>query len=389
MKSTLRNIILLLLISPALHAQDFSSILRSIEEHSTTLNAAKMETEAEKTETALNNVLDAPEVGLHYLWGNNGIGNRFDIDVSQSFDFPTVIAQKSKLVKEQKRVQDLRYLSERQKILMSAKKLCIEVVYCNALMDHLEEDLKETKAMADAYENLYEKGEATIIDRHKAHQSYLFFEAEYKEFHTLRNNLIEELKYMNGGDPVEITDTAFTLTPLTSDFDTWLSEKLEHFPELQLASGEIEASQRKLSVAKNEWFPKLSVGYMSEKEREDHYQGITLGISVPIWSNGKKVKAAKAHLAAAQMAQKDTENKLKTQLRGIFNDVQQLQETYAAYHKHLTECDNAPLLLKSLNAGQINLITYLQERQYVHEMHEKILQAERDLELRKAELCIY
>ena len=389
MKCTLRNILLLLLISPAAQAQDFSSILHSIEQHSTSLEAARMETEADKQESKLTTILEAPEVGLGYLWGNHGIGNRVDVDVSQQFDFPTLYAQKRQMAQEQRRVADLKYLNERQQLLLTAHKLCIEVVYCNALMDHLEEDLAETRAMADSYEKLYQKGEATIIDRHKAHQAFLFFEAEYREFHTLRNNLMEELRYMNGGEEVSITDTVFTHAPLPKDFQTWAGENLNRYPELQLAQGQITAQEKAVKVTRGEWLPKLSVGYMSEKEREDHYQGITLGLSIPIWSAGRKVKAAQAHLVAAQMAEKDTRSRLETQLRGIYNEALQLQETYQAYHKHLTECDNAPLLQKSLDAGQINLLTYLNERQYVHEMHEKILEAERDLELRKAELCVY
>ena len=55
MKCILRNIILLLLISPAVKAQDFTAILRSIEQHSTSLEAARMEAEAEKKESKLIN----------------------------------------------------------------------------------------------------------------------------------------------------------------------------------------------------------------------------------------------------------------------------------------------------------------------------------------------
>lgn len=389
MKCILRNIILLLLISPAVKAQDFTAILRSIEQHSTSLEAARMESEAEKKESKLINALEDPEVGMGYLWGNNGIGNRVDVEFSQTFDFPTLYAKRKQMAQEQRRVADLKYLNERQQLLLSAKKLCIQVVYCNALMDHLELDLAETRAMADSYEKLFQKGEATIIDKQKAHQAFLFFEAEYREFKTLKNNLMEELQYMNGGEAVVINDTVFTHNPLPKDFNEWMDENLTRYPELQLAQSQIAAQEKAVKVTKGEWLPKLKVGYMSEKEREDHYQGITFGVSVPIWSGARKVKSAKAHLAAAQMMEKDVRNHLATQLRGVYNDALQLQETYQAYHKHLTECDNTPLLQKSLDAGQINLLTYLNERQYVHEMHEKILEAERDLELRKAELCIY
>lgn len=367
-------------------AQDFSGILRSIEQHSTRLEVSRLEAEAEKAESKITTTLEDPEVGVNYLWGNNDIGNRLDISATQSFDFPTVLVQRSKLAKEQRRVADLKYLSTRQQLLVNARKLCIEVVYCNAMMDHLNEDLEETRAMSKAYETLYEKGEATIIDRNKAHQAVLFFDAEYREFMAMKKNLLEQLQSMNGGVEVNIEDTIFTHKPLSNDFDQWLKENIGRHPELQLADGTLNAENRALKVAKNEWAPKLKVGYMSERTKEETYQGVTVGMSVPIWSGTRKVKAAKAHLAAAEMQKQDTYSTLSTQLKSVYRDALQLQETYEHFSKHLHGCDNSDLLLKSLNAGQITLLTYLQERQYVHEMHEKLLTTERDLELRKAEL---
>lgn len=367
-------------------AQDFSGILNSIEKNSTYLLAQKAETDATNKDLRIQTALDAPEVGFNYLFGNGDLGSRKDLSISQSFDFPTTIIQRNKFVREQQRVATLSFLSKRQQLLLAARKLCIEVVYCNAMMEHLNEDLAETHAMSDAYQKLYDKGEATIIDRNKAHQAVLFFEAEYREFMTTRNNLLEQLKYMNNGKEVVIVDSAYIHTPLPTSFDEWIIENIDRHPALQLADGEVAAQKQSLSFAKSEWAPKLRVGYMSEFEKVDHYQGISLGISVPIWSGKRKVNAAKAHLAAAEIEYADTRQQLITQLRGIYNDALQLQETYTQYTKHLTGCDNEKALEKSLSFGQITLITYLQERQYVHEMHEKLITAERDLELRKAEL---
>lgn len=378
-----------LVLSANAFAQDFSHILKSIEENSTKLVAARMRADAEKADSRVGTALPDPEIGVSYLWGNGDIGNRVDVSATQAFDFPTVMMQKKRLAKEQRRVADLKLLDERQALLLSAKKLCIEVVYCNAIMDHLNEDLEETHAMAEAYQKLYEKGEATIIDRNKAHQAVLFFEAEYREFHTMRNNLLAELKCLNGGKEVMIEDTAFVHTPLSNNFEEWIAQNIGSHPSLQLAEGQVALEASALKLAKKEWAPQISLGYTSEFEKVDHYQGVAVGVAVPLWSGKRKINAAKAHLAAAQIEQKDTYNHLETQLRTIYADALQLQETYIMYSKHLEGCDNTALLIKNLNAGQITLLTYLQERQYVHEMHEKLLIAERDLELRKAELTFY
>lgn len=386
--SCLRKAFFCLIIAmPSLaDAQDFSSILKSIEANSTRLEAARIKDKAEKLDSKDIYTLEDPEVGFDYLFGAEGIGHRIGFEVSQGFDFPTVISQKRKMAKEMQRVSELKYLSERQQLLLNARKLCIQVVYCNAIMDHLDEDLEETTAMSKAYETLFDKGEATAIDRNKAHQAFLFFKTEYDEFLAMRENLLNELKCLNGGNAVEISDTAFVFSPLSNDFDGWLAQNIGLHPELQLAEGELNAEKQSLKVAKGSRIPGFKIGYTGEFTREEKYQGPTIGLSLPLWGSGRKVKVAKLHVEAAEKSLEDTRLHLTTQLRGVYREALQLQDTYLRYRKHLTECDNSELLKKSLDSGQITLLQYLQERQFVHEMHEKILIAERDLALRKAEL---
>lgn len=386
--SCLRKAFFCLMIAmPSLaDAQDFSSILKSIEANSARLESARIKDKAEKLDSKDLYTLEDPEVGFDYLFGAEGIGHRIGFEVSQGFDFPTVISQKRKMAKEMQRVSELKYLSERQQLLLNARKLCIQVVYCNAIMDHLDEDLEETTAMSKAYETLFDKGEATAIDRNKAHQAFLFFKTEYDEFLAMRENLLNELKCLNGGNAVEISDTAFVFSPLSNDFDGWLAQNIGLHPELQLAEGELNAEKQSLKVAKGSRIPGFKIGYTGEFTREEKYQGPTIGLSLPLWGSGRKVKVAKLHVEAAEKSLEDTRLHLTTQLRGIYREALQLQDTYLRYRKHLTECDNSELLKKSLDSGQITLLQYLQERQFVHEMHEKILIAERDLALRKAEL---
>lgn len=386
--SCLRKAFFCLMIAmPSLaDAQDFSSILKSIEANSARLESARIKDKAEKLDSKDIYTLEDPEVGFDYLFGAEGIGHRIGFEVSQGFDFPTVISQKRKMAKEMQRVSELKYLSERQQLLLNARKLCIQVVYCNAIMDHLDEDLEETTAMSKAYETLFDKGEATAIDRNKAHQAFLFFKTEYDEFLAMKENLLNELKCLNGGNAVEISDTAFVFSPLSNDFDGWLAQNIGLHPELQLAEGELNAEKQSLKVAKGSRIPGFKIGYTGEFTREEKYQGPTIGLSLPLWGSGRKVKVAKLHVEAAEKSLEDTRLHLTTQLRGVYREALQLQDTYLRYRKHLTECDNSELLKKSLDSGQITLLQYLQERQFVHEMHEKILIAERDLALRKAEL---
>ena len=89
------------------------------------------------------------------------------------------------------------------------------------------------------------------------------------------------------------------------------------------------------------------------------------------------------------MEAKDAENELLSQLKAVYSQVLELQKSCQMVLSYMKDCDNDIYLHKSFNAGQITLLTYLQEQQYMHEMFVKNIAIERDLELRKAELCIY
>ena len=80
-------------------AQDFSHILNSIEANSARLESARIKDKAEKLDSKDLYTLEDPELGFDYLFGAEGIGHRIGFEVSQGFDFPTVISQKRKMAK--------------------------------------------------------------------------------------------------------------------------------------------------------------------------------------------------------------------------------------------------------------------------------------------------
>lgn len=377
----------ILLLSLHIQAQDFTAVLKSIEARSTHLSALRLETASDQAEARLGYLPEGPSMSVGYLFGIGKSDAKVNISVEQPLDLPTTYAAKRRMAREASRVAALRYLDQRRQLLVTAHKLCIEVVYCNAMMEHLNEDLERMRALSDAYNTLYEQGEATSIDHNKAHQAVLLFDAEYREFMTMKENLLAELACLNGGEPVCIVDSAFApVPPMEGDFDAWLQAHLQSYPTLQLAQGEADREKAAVTVAKREQLPGLTVGAAAEIGREEKIVGPTVGLTLPAWGARRRVKVAETRLAARQMEAEDVRLHLITQLQSTHREALELQETNRQLTHHLTHCDNGELLRKSLEAGQITLLTYLQELQFVHEMHEKHLATERDLALRLAEL---
>lgn len=376
----------ILLLSMNAVAQDFSAVLQSIERNSTRLGALRTEAEADKVAARLDYLPDGPNLSVGYLFGIGASGAKGDISLQQVLDLPTTHVAKRRMAREVERVADLHYLDERRQYLLTARKLCIEVVYCNAMMEHLSEDLAKTRTMSEAYNTLFEQGEATSIEHNKAHQAVLLFSAEYREFFAMKENLLAELACMNGGQAVNIEDSVFVNPPVEADFDAWLQPRLESHPTLRLSLGEVKQREAELLVAKRQRMPALAIGAAAEIGREEKVIGPTIGLELPAWGTQRRIKAARMRLKAKEIEAEDIRLRLINQLQSTHREALELQETQRQFTHHLTHCDNSELLRKSLDAGQITILTYLQELQFVHEMHEKRLATERDLALRLAEL---
>lgn len=96
--------ILLTFVLYTAFSQSYESVLRSIEQNNTTLKALRAQADAQKLESRKDIHLDNPEVEFGYLWGSpTETGKRLDLNVSQSFDFPTTYYYKKKIADGQPR----------------------------------------------------------------------------------------------------------------------------------------------------------------------------------------------------------------------------------------------------------------------------------------------
>ena len=74
-------------------------------------------------------------------------------------------------------------------------------------------------------------------------------------------------------------------------------------------------------------------------------------------------------------------------LKALYLKATNLQETINGYREALGNADSRQMLIKALESGEISIIEYVRETDYYLEAAEKLLAAQRDLELTMAELC--
>jgi outer membrane protein TolC len=377
-----------ILATGSLFAQNnVNTILASIEENNTTLKALRESVEAQKLENLTGIYLSDPEIGFNYLWGNPGnIGNRTDFSVTQTFDIPTITGMKNRVADGRNHLLEWQYKADRMKILLEAKQYCIELTYCNALMKELDTRLEHAETIAAGYEERMHKGDANILEYNKVRLNLSTVQGEISRLEVERNALIEQLTRLNGGQALSFDDNPLAEAELPSNFDDWYIRAEEKNPVLAFVKQEVEVSKKQVSLSKATALPTFSAGYMSEKVVGQHYQGVSVGISIPLWGNKNRVKQAKAAVRAAQSRETDSKQQFYGQLQILYNRTLRLKTTADTYRKSLETANNSELLKKALDTGEISLLDYILEIGLYYDTVNRALEAERDYQKVYAEL---
>lgn len=380
--------ILAILASTSLFAQNnMSSVLSSIEENNTTLKALRESAEADKLENKTGLTLSNPEVGFNYLWGNpDNIGNRTDFSITQTFDIPTITGMKSRVANEKNNLIEWQYKADRMNILLEAKQYCIELTYYNALKKELDLRLQHAETIADGYKQRMDRGDANILEYNKVRLNLSTIQGEMSKIDVERNVLIEQLKRLNGGNEIRLDDYQFGNVELPLNFDDWYVQAEQNNPVLAYVKQEIEVSKRQVSLSKAMGLPTFSAGYMSEKVVGQRYQGISVGVSIPLWENKNRVRQAKAAVRAAESREADNKQQFYGQLQILYSRTFGLKATAENYRKSMETANSTDLLKKALDAGEISLLEYILEIGLYYDTVNQALEAERDYQKAYAEL---
>lgn len=315
------------------------------------------------------------------LWGTpTTIGNRTDIAISQGFDIATISGMKARQARRRGELIDLGFASERTKILLEAKLYCIELVHYNRLARELDVRLQYAQILADGYARKLENGDANRLELGKAQLNLSTVQGEIVRNEVERATLRAELQRLNGGVALTFDDTDFPPAVLPADFESRWANASERSPALEYIRRGVEVARREVSLARVEGLPEFSVGYMRERTLGQHYQGVTVGMSIPLWQNRNRVKQAKAAFGASEARAEDAKVQIYEQLHNLYARASRLGSLAAESRQALAESTSAELLRKALDAGEISLLDYIVEMSLYYDAATRTLDAERDFQ---------
>ncbi len=374
---------------PTSAQEKVSDILSMIEQNNTELQALRKRAESEQYGYKAERALDAPEIGFDYLWSSPAdIGTRKDVSVTQSVDLAALTGARGKLATSKTALSDAQYRIDRQRVLLEAKSLYINIVYCNALASELSERIARSEKIEAAYRDMQLRGETDMIEVNKAHLAYVAQKNALARNEIERTSLLADLQRLNGGETVQVNALVYDENVmLPADFRIWYDEMSQRSPELDYMRKNVEVNASEARTAKMSNYPTLTAGYMAELVKGSNFRGLTLGLSIPLWSVRSKVRQANSSYEASKLEERDAANQMYNSLRGLYEKAKGLQKISSTLSESLAVSTEAMALTEHrLQAGEISLIDNIMEFSLYYSLEDEALEAARDYNLSLAEL---
>ncbi len=367
--------------SAALAQPHYAQVLRDVEEKNPTLLAAARQAEAEQAAAHVGALIADPEIEAGYFWGDpteNGI--RWDLSVSQSFEMPSVLVRRARLRDLQENAAGLAYQELRYRTLLEVQQLCADLIYYRNVSKIYDRRCTAAIRLAQLYQRRYEMGDCSILEYNRAQMNLADVQNKAAEMNLKVDHATHDLNRVMNTDSYYFSQMDYDSVWVEFSFESWYEQLEMRLPVLRQLDNQLSASQQQEQLSRAQWLPQVSVGYASENVVGGTWRGAKVGLSLPLMSQQRAVKAAKLRTLASQEALASKRTELFNELRCMFHRhealIRNVQNLRTAFRKN----NSIALLDKALEAGEINLEQYLQQVNYYNEIEMEIWDTARELE---------
>lgn len=372
-------------------ADNIGDVLKQVASNNLTLQALAHDNQADVLDIKASNSIGGPSVEYSpfFTKGYSGVAES-ELVVSQEIDFPTKYAARNKQAKMQNIVGEQLLIKKRRDILLQAQLLCIDLIRLNQTLSMLHERLANSETLLQMYQKRMDAGDANALELNKVKLDCMEVRTLVNEAQGERTSLLQQLRQLNGGKPIDVIDTVLPEYPQITNFESYRALALASDADVAVAQTALRAADMNLKLQKNEWLPNISFGYRRNTEQGEGINGFLVGVSFPLYSNSNNVKAARQRRESAELQVMQAQNEAEATLRTNYEQLQGLQQVIDHSDVKLLQ-ESLTLFAKALQQGEITALVYYVE---INSIYEK-LQRHIDLhcqsvkllaELHKAEL---
>lgn len=234
---------------------------------------------------------------------------------------------------------------------------------------------------------LFNKGEVSRQELNQAKIGWLQNQFSYEKTAQYRSTVLIALQQLNGGNSITFNQHNYPEPLQLLNFDSIWSEKTLADPILKELEEEKLISRHTILLNKQMGLPDMVVGYNYQGVPGFDYSGIYGGMTIPIWNNKHRVKAAQAQYESLKLNGDEKTSRYKSEQQIKYSDFQFFLEKYTEYENTLEGLTHD--LLESYRDGEITYIQYYMELHFYKEAFDRFLEVEYDLHKLRAELLAH
>lgn len=362
--------------------QSIGRVLENVERNNAALKARRHLTDAQSLEARVGNSLENPEVEFIHKWGDPAsLGKGGELNVVQSFDFPTSYVYRNRLARSLTEQYGHEYAAYRQQLLLEAQSLCIEIIALRQRQDLLGRAMKNAANVDEILSRRLAAGDANILEADKAAYELIGARNDYKINEIELVSALNRLANLNGGELPEFLTAEFPQWPVLSSQHEIIATYERMSPELLALVSEKNAAAHDVKLSRSMGLPRLSAGYKHEFIAGEKFNGLVVGMSIPMFGNRNNVKRAVALSQFADSQHKSALVDMRTELAKLYAQAELLAETLNGYRDIMGHARSIELLNKAIDAGHISIAEYFDELQPIYAASLMLIDVERDYHL--------
>lgn len=349
--------ILLCLWASAFAQSIFAPIISSVLDNSPELRSGELSIRAAEASASADNALDGPSLDFDYLWNSSEGPNRWSAGVSQDFEFPGAYAARREASRASSSAAMAVLAGVRADRALAVKEAIIDIVNTTRQLRYYEEVGSRIGHILQAVDKSYELGEATILDKRKMQLASLDNSRRLADLESQLDFLMSELRGMGASIPENVATM----------WDDYPLQKLEYpSPEsdrllYSIRDAKSASARAGMKALRLGALPKIALGYTHAYEDGVHFNGLTVGLTLPSWGSRKKARAAQLEALAADAEISGNIATVVAENEGLYLKAARLKDVIGQYADLSSDNSYLGLLSKAFDAGQLTVIDYLTE----------------------------
>lgn len=335
----------------------FYSTIASVVDTNGEILASQKQIEATLASDAAANVLPSAEVEFEYLWATSGWGdNKWNLGVSQELQLPSLFKARTAASEAQAEASHLILLGMKAEKALAAKQAIIDVINATVRLNYYKEVGENLANIQALVQKSYSQRGITILDLKKIEIALLDNEKKIAEYESEIMSLKASLRGMGAILPES--------NVVWNDYPAQICAAPDSVSDgllyaIQAAQDAATASKKR--AVKLEQMPSLSIGYRHAFEEGGHFDGISLGITLPSYGMKKAKQTASFEREAAMY---EAEARIRNEVaenQGLYESAMATQEVMEKYRMLTSDNTYLTLLKKAYEGGEIRIIDYITE----------------------------